>query len=174
MRISMIGPRTYAIVCVFTIAGCWHGPPERTVSIGDYDTPNGAELTIALRDFNVYRPARGLSAIPDGGFPITLDRGVELDACRKGDGTFRQIAVVHEPTESTSLKTPTILAWLDTAVRISGGAGTEMVIHLPADLHVGTPPKTRLERHVLQECASALEALRSSSRMPDGTSSTPP
>jgi hypothetical protein len=123
----------------------------------------------------VFRPARGLSAVPDGGFAITLDRGVELNVCRKLDGSFRQIAVVHEPTESTtSFSTPTITAWLDTAVRISGTTGRQMVVRLPSDVRVGTPPKQRSERRVLPECARALDELRRSSRLPDGTPVTPP
>jgi hypothetical protein len=171
-----ICPRYLALPCVLSMGiSCGHGPPERTVSIGDYDTPNGAELTIALRDFNVFRPARGLSAIPSGGFPITLDRGVELNVCRKLDGSFRQVAVVHEPPESTtSFSTPTITAWLDTAVRISGTTGRQMVVRLPSDVHVGTSPKQRFERRALPECAKALDELRRSNRMPDGTLATPP
>lgn len=171
-----IHPPQLAFVPILSIAvACGHGPAERSVSIGDYDTPNGAELTIALRDFNVFRPARGLSAIPSGGFPITLDRGVELNICRKLDGSFRQIAVVHEPPESTtSFSTPTISAWLDTAVRIGGTTGRQMVVRLPSDLHIGTGPKQRFERHVLPECARALDELRRSTRMPDGTLATPP
>lgn len=154
---------------------CGHGPPERSVSIGDYDTPNGVELTIALRGFDVIRPARGLSAIPDGGVAITVDQGVELDLCRKADGAFRQIAVVHEPSDSSrpTLATPTIVAWLDTAVRISSASGKSMDVPLPADLRVGTAPKQRFERRVLPECAKALDELRRSSRMPDGTPVTP-
>ena len=164
----------FAIVS-FTMIGCGHGPPERTVSIGDYDSPNGAEVTIALREFDVSRRPRGLSAFPGGGFPITLDRGVEINACRKGDGGFRQIAVMHEQVDSAArFDTPLIVAWLDTAVRIQGTTRKEMVVRLPADIHVGTLPKPLLQKRVLPECASALAELRRSSRMPDATPSTPP
>ena len=165
---------TLAITLAAGIA-CGHGPPERSISIGDYDTPNGAELTIALRGFDVIRRPRGLSAIPDGGVAITVDQGVELDVCRKGEGSFRQIAVVHEPSDSSpTLATPTIVAWLDTAVRITGASGKSMVVPLPTDVHVGAAPKQRFERRVLPECAKALEELRRSHRMPDGTAATPP
>ena len=160
---------------LFAGVACGHGPPERSVSIGDYDTPNGVELTVALRSFDVMRQARGLSAIPDGGVAITLDQGVELDVCRKTDGAFRQIAVVHEPSDSgrPKLVTPMIVAWLDTAIRISSASGKNMVVSLPADVRVGRAPKQQFERHVLPECAKALDELRRSRRMPDGTPATP-
>lgn len=171
-----IRPLYVALACTLPVGvACGHGPAEQSVSIGDYDTPNGAELTIALRSFDVFRPARGLSAIPDGGFALTLDRGVELNACKKLDGSFRQIAVVHEPAESTAnFATPRIVAWLDTAVRIAGTTGKEIVVRLPGDVHVGTPRKQLSEQHVLPECARALDELRRSTRMPDGTLATPP
>ena len=156
-------------------AACGHGPPERSVSLGDYDTPHGVELTIALRSFDVMRRARGLSAIPAGGVAITLDQGVELSVCRKTDGVFRQIAVVHEPSDSgrPALNTPMIVAWLDTAVRISSASGKRMVVPLPADVRVGTAPKQQFEQRVLPECAKALDELRRSRQMPDGTPATP-
>lgn len=160
---------------LFASISCGHGPPERSVSIGDYDTPNGAELTVALRSFAVIRRPRGLSAFPDGGFAITVDQGVELNVCRKLDGSFRQIAVVHEPADSTpALATPKIAAWLDTAVRISGVSGRDTVVRLSSDVRVGTAPKERFEQRVLPECAQALETLRRSKHMPDGAAVTPP
>ena len=159
-----VHPRQLALAAIISAAmACGHGPPERNISVGDYDTPNGTELTIALRGFDVIRRARGLSAIPDGGVAITVDQGVEVDVCRKTDSTFREIAVVHEPSDTRpTLATPTILAWLDTAVRITRASGTTLTVPLPGDLHVGTAPKQRFERRVIPECAKALEALRRS------------
>ena len=172
-----IRPRYLALAgALSTGIACGHGPAERSVSIGDYDTPNGAELTIALRSFDVFRPARGLSAIPgtaDSRSPwIAVSSSTRA---KKLDGSFRQIAVVHEPAESTaSFATPKIIAWLDTAVRITGTTGKEIVVRLPNDVHVGTPPKQRLVQRVLPECVRALDDLRRSNRMPDGAPVTPP
>ena len=167
MRINSRELTLAAVLCAS--AACGHGPPERSVSLGDYDTPNGTELTVALRGFDVTRRARGLSAIPDGGIAITVDHGVELDVCRKIDSTFRQIALVHEPRDSSpTLATPTIVAWLDTAVRITSASGKVMVVPLPSGVRVGTAPKQRFERRVVPECAKALESLRRATRMPDG------
>lgn len=165
---------TVALVLAAGIS-CGHGPPERSVSLGDYATPNGGEVTIALRGFDVSRRARGLSAIPDGGFPITVDQGVEVNACRKGEGTFHQIDISHETVDSAPrLTTPTIIAWLDTAVRFGGVSGKVSLVRLPADMHVGIATKQETERRVLPECARAFDELRRSTRMPDGTTATPP
>jgi len=157
----------------WTIAACGHGPPERFATIGDYDTPPGSHVTIALRSFEVDRPAKGLSAFPDGGISIGLDQGVEINVCDKATGRFRQIAVLHEPGKSTSFATPMILEWLDTAVRITRYTGGDTVVRLPNEFRVGTPHKTMAERVVLPECEESLKALRSSDRMPDGEPVTP-
>jgi hypothetical protein len=156
----------------WTMAACGHGPPERLASIGDYDTPAGGHVTIALRSFDVDRPAKGLSAWPDGGIAISLDQGVEVNVCDKATGKFRQIAVLHDP-KSTSSATPMILEWLDTAVRITRHSGGDTVVRLPNEFRVGTPPKKMAERVVLPECEESLKALRSSDRMPDGEPVTP-
>lgn len=170
------GERCLTLALVLAMGtSCGHGPPERNVSLGDYATPSDGELTIALRGFGVTRRARGLSAMPDGGFPITVDQGVEVNACHKGEGTFHQIGVAHETVDSASrLTTPTIIAWLDTAVRFGGVSGKVLLARLPADMHVGIAAKQEAERRVLPECAKALDELRRSTRMPDGTVATPP
>jgi hypothetical protein len=158
----------------WTIAACGHGAPERFATIGDYDTPVGGHVTIALRSFEVDRPAIGLSAWPDGGIGIGLDQGVEVNICDRAAGKFQQIAVLHEPVKSSqSSATPMILEWLDTALRISHYTGGDTVIRLPNGFRVGTPPKKMADRTVLPECEESLKALRSSRRMPDGQPVTP-
>ena len=156
------------------VAGCGHGPPERLAAIADYDTPSGDQATIALRSFEVSRPARGLSAFPDGGIAIAVDQGVEVNVCQRGTDKFRQIAVIHEPSKSNpSFSTPLILEWLDTAVRISRYTGGDTVVRLPAGLHIGSASKDHSQRKSLPECEQSLNALRDSNRMPDGTDVTP-
>jgi hypothetical protein len=167
--------RWIIVVALAMGTSCGHGPPERSVSLDDYATPNGTDVTIALRGFDVTRRARGLSAIPDGGFAITVDQGVEVNACHKREGTFHQIGVAHETVDSAPrLATPTIIAWLDTAVRLGGVSGKVLLVRLPADMHVGMATRQETEGRVLPECAKALEELRRSTRMPDGTAATPP
>jgi len=41
-------------------------------------------------------------------------------------------------------------------------------------MHVGIATKQETERRVLPECAKAFDELRRSTRMPDGTTATPP
>jgi hypothetical protein len=162
-------------IAVLVIAGsCGHGPPESSAVLGDYDTPPGASVTIALRSFDVFRPARGLSAFPDGGFAIAVDQGVEVNLCERANGRFRQIAVLHERSpDKPSLSTPMIVAWLDTAVRITKFSGGDTMVALPTGVRVGNAPKRQSESSVLPECAKALGELRQSKRMPDGTPTTP-
>lgn len=167
--------RDLSTIALLLAAGsCGHGPPEASAQLDDYDTPPGANVTIALRSFDVIRPARGLSAVPDGGLAVTLDLGVEVNLCERAKGTFQQIAVLHErQRDPPSLSTQAIVAWLDTAVRISRFSGSDTVVRLPTGVRVGHTPKQRFERSVLPECAKALDELRASRRMPDGTPMTP-
>lgn len=148
---------------------CGHGPPEGTVSLADYGTPPGGELTVALRSFEIGRRARGLSAFPDGGMGISIDAGVEINVCRKAAGKFEQAAIVREGGDGQSFSTPRILAWLDTAVRISKFTGGDTVVRLPATARVGNEPRLPFERVVIPECETALRDLRLSKLMPDGT-----
>jgi hypothetical protein len=166
--------RLLCIALLLVAGSCGHGPPEAFAQLDDYDTPPGDSVTIALRSFNVDRRARGLSALPDGGFAITLDLGVEVNVCERAKGTFQQIAVLHErQKEPPSRSTQAIVAWLDTAVRVSRFNGSDTVVRLPAGVRVGHAPKQRFARNVLPECAKALDELRQSKRMPDGTPTTP-
>lgn len=169
--------RAVLALIVSTIGACGHGPPERIASIEDYDTPIGGHVTIALRSFDVSRPARGLSAFPDGGFAIGVDQGVEVNICEQQTGTFRQIAILHEAlTARPSFSTPVILQWLDTAVRISRVTGGDTVVALPTGVHTGVSikePFHGMHRIALPECEKSLTALRGSNRMPDGTRITP-
>ena len=163
-----------AVVFLLLVA-CGHGPPEGHAALQGYDTPTGSDVTIALRSFDVTRFPRGLSAFPDGGFAIGIDQGVEVNACDKATGTFRQIAVIHEPQqEKPSFSSPKIVAWLDSAVRITLYTRGDTVVRLPRAFRVGrgtiqvTSPRT-----VIPECEASLNALRRSERMPDGTPTTP-
>ena len=148
---------------------CGHGPPEGTVSIGDYGSPPGGEMTIALRKFEIGRRARGLSAFPDGGMGISVDAGVEINVCRKATGRFEQVAIVHEGGDGQSFSTPQISAWLDTAVRISKVTGGDTIVRLPPTIRVGSELRNHFERVVISECETALRELRLSQIMPDGT-----
>jgi hypothetical protein len=165
-------PRTW---CVFAVAclvgsGCTYGPPERFVSLEDYDTPPGTEVTIALRSFSVSRPPTGLNAFPDGGFAKDIDGGVEVNVCYRTTGDFRQVAVLHEPWEHVQdLGSPRILDWRDTAIRFTRYSGGDTVARLPRGLHVGLAPRNPLKHFVLPECEASLGALKASHRMPDGT-----
>jgi hypothetical protein len=172
--VKRLRARGLATIALLLVAGsCGHGPPEGSAEIGDYDTPPGAGVMIALRSFDVVRSPRGLSAFPDGGFAIGVDEGVEVNLCERGIGTFRQIAVLHErPKDRPSFSTPMIVAWLDTAVRITKFGGGDTVVRLPAGVQVGHAPKQQSDRSVLPECAQALDELRRSRRMPDGTPMT--
>jgi len=171
---SRLPNRAILLPISLAVVSCGHGPPERFASIGDYDTPAAGHVTIALRSFDVSRPATGLSAFPDGGFAIGLDQGVEVNVCDKVTGRFQQIAVIHEPQRSpSSSATPMILEWLDTAVRITRYTGGDTVVRLPARFHIGTAPKKPVARFVLPECEESLNALRYSDRMPDGMPVTP-
>ena len=153
-----------------SVLSCGHGPPERLAAIGDYDTPSAGHVTIALRSFDVSRPAKGLSAFPDGGIAKGLDLGVEVNICDRATGKFRQVATLHErqEPEPTGLATPMIVEWLDTAVRITRYSGGYTVVPLPTGVHVGTGPKDPTKRLVLPECEESLNELRKSNRMPDG------
>jgi hypothetical protein len=126
----------------------------------------------------VDRPARGISAYPDGGMPILVDQGVEVNLCEQQTGTFRQIAVLHEPSKGQmGFSTPIIRQWLDTAVRISGyRAARDTVVRLPSGVHTGVSVKdsvSRMHQVTLPECEKSLSALRKSKLMPDGTPQTP-
>jgi hypothetical protein len=172
--ISSSTGRLVLTLIALLLAGCDHGPPESLATIADYDTPPANQVTIALRSFEVSRPARGLSAFPDGGIAIAVDQGVEVNVCERGTGKFRQIAVIHEPSRSSpSFSTPLILEWLDTAVRISRYTGGDTVVRLPGGLHTGVAFKDRSQRKSLPQCEQSLNALRGSNRMPDGTTITP-
>ena len=171
---SSLRARILLPVVSSTIVACGHGPPERFAGIGDYDTPAASDVTVALRSFEVTRPARGLSAFPDGGFAIGLDQGVEVNVCDRATGKFQQIAILHEPQKTNpSFSTPMILEWLDTAVRITRYTGGDTVVRLPNEFRVGTSSKKMGERVVLPECEKSLNALRNSDRMPDGKPITP-
>ena len=170
---SVTTAATLAVVC-FATASCTYGPPERFVQLKDYDTPPGSAVTIALRTFSVTRRASGLSAFPDGGKAKELDEGFEINACEKTTGVFRQVAVIHEhPNPDLDLAAPSILEWRDTAVRINRNSGGDTVVSLPRGLYVGSARKVRFSNAVLPECQKSLYALRTSHRMPDGTSETP-
>jgi hypothetical protein len=171
---SRLPNRVILLPFSLAVVSCGHGPPERLATIGDYDTPPASRVTIALRSFDVVRPARGLSAFPDGGIAIGLDYGVEVNVCEKVTGRFQQIAVIHEPPKpQPSFGTPMIVEWLDTAVRIKLYTGGDTVVRLPTGFHIGTAPKKPFTRFVLPECEESLNALRYSNRMPDGMAVTP-
>jgi len=164
-----------AALVISTVGACGHGPPEFLASLADYDTPRGGDVTIALRNFEVVRPARGISAYPDGGMAVVVDEGVEVNVCERQTGTFRQIAVLHEH-EHAGFATPLILQWLDTAVRISRYTGGDTVVRLPFGVRTGVSARDSLfRRHevTLPECKKSLTALRESKLMPDGTPQTP-
>lgn len=167
--------RIVACLQVLALTGaCGHGPPERFASIADYDTPPTKDVTVALRSFDVSRPARGLSAFPDGGIAIPVDQGVEVNVCEKQSGKFRQVAVIHEASKpNAGFATPFILDWLDTAVRISRYTGGDTVVRLPLGVHVGVGIKDVTQRNSLPECEQSLNDLRNSTRMPDGSTTTP-
>jgi hypothetical protein len=157
-----------------TAIACWHAPPERHASLEGYNSPATNELTIALRSFDVSRPARGLAAFPSGGFAIGLDEGVEVNVCDKATGKFRQIAVVHETIKrAPNFGTPGITEWLDTAIRITQYTGGDTIVRLPAGLHVGSGPQSSFDRNVIPECEASLAALRNSQSMPNGEAITP-
>ena len=168
------------LTLIVSIAGaCGYGPPEYSASVGDYHTPIDGHVTIAVRSFEVIRPPRGIYRLPDGGIPLGVDQGIEVNICEQQRGTFRQIAVLHVPVAASSgSSTPLILQWLDTAVRVwRAYTRGDTVIALPTGVHTGVanrdPLHQELHRIALPECESSLTALRRSNRMPDGTPITP-
>ena len=167
--------RQILLIALFSaIIACWHGPPERHASLEGYNSPATNDLTIALRSFDVTRPARGLAAFPSGGFAIGLDEGVEVNVCDKATGKFRQIAVVHETIKrAPNFGTPAVMEWLDTAIRITQYTGGDTIVRLPAGLHVGSGRQLSFDRNVIPECKASLTALRNSQRMPNGEAITP-
>jgi|GEM_PF-5022713 hypothetical protein len=168
-------PRQILLIAPFSaIIACWHGPPERHASLEGYNSPATHELTIALRSFDVSRPARGLAAFPGGGFAMGLDEGVEVNVCEKATGKFRQIAVVHEAIKSApNFGTPAVMEWLDTTIRITRYTGGDTIVRLPDGLHVGSGRQSSFDRNVIPECEASLAALRNSQSMPNGEAITP-
>ena len=166
--------RCVLVVLSLPLVACGYGPPESHASISSYGTsPNGG-VTVALRDFDVIRPPRGLSRFPDGGFSKGLDQGVEVNVCDKASGTFRRISVIHDPElAQPRYSTPRIVEWLDSAIRITRYTGGDTVVRLPSGLHAGAGRDGSSDRLVIPECETSLKALRSSNQMPDGTPTTP-
>jgi len=166
----MIARRIPPLVCVALLA-CGHGPPENYAEMGDFGSPPGHDVAIALRGFTVIRHANGLNALPDGGISKTLDGGVEVNICTATAPRFVQLAVIHEPPKrlAETRSTPFIVAWRDTAVLITQYSGGDTLIRLPSDVRVGTGTRKKYDRTVVPACQAALESLQSSKRMPDGS-----
>jgi hypothetical protein len=103
------GRRGYSLVVltlvISTLGACGHGPPEYLASIADYDTPSGGRVTIALRSWEVIRPARGISAYPDGGMAIVVDGGVEgTFASSKLEHSVRSLSCTSMSTQALRLR----------------------------------------------------------------------
>lgn len=166
--------RSALVLFSLQLVACGYGPPERHASISSYATSPNGEMTVAIREFDVIRPPIGLSRFPDGGFAKGLDQGVEVNVCDKANGTFQQIAVIHDPElPLPRYSTPRIVEWRDSAIRITRYTGGDTVVRLPNGLHVGAGGNDSSNRVVIPECEGALQALRRSNRMPNGTPTTP-
>jgi hypothetical protein len=157
-------------VCLSLLA-CGHGPPEGYAEMGDFGSPPGHDVAVALRSFSVIRHANGLNALPDGGISKTLDGGVEINLCTAATPRFIQIAVIHEPPNELAVQrsTPFIVAWRDTAVLVTRYSGGDTLVRLPANVRVGTARREKYDRTVVPACQAALKSLQNSQRMPDGS-----
>lgn len=154
------------------LSACGHGAPERYGrGVEDYATPPAGDVTVGIRSFFVSRPARGLSAIPDGGIGIVLDGGVEINVCTKATRQFRRIAVVHESPKllAEGVSTPGIKAWRDTAVLVTLTATGDTLIVLPRDIKVGSGNREKFQRIVIPQCQAALDSLNDLRLLPDGS-----
>jgi len=151
--------------------GCGHGPPESYADLGDYGSPPGYDVAVALRSFYVMRHANGLNALPDGGISNTVDGGIEVNLCTSAVPRFVQIAVIHESPKDLAVNrtSPFIVAWRDTAVVVTQYAGGDTLIRLPANVRVGSEGKEKYDHTLVPACRAALDTLQNSRRMPDGS-----